>query len=165
MASLGTVNSLHVLVWPACISASAFSTQCSATAAEYAWKYVRARLRSIALLHCGIFHSNSTAGFVALLGSRILTLCPVDSTRPPRFTSPARAVAHRRAMGPPPVSRARYLSVRLSYQRGDIVQLYLSLKSRFCGLGIVVWFQGWCLSTGLPSGSRSTKVLWFCQSS
>src|SRR5437588_409747 len=138
MASLGTVKSLQVLVWPARTSSSAFSIQWSATAAAYAWKYVRARLRSIALLHCGIFHSNSTSGFVAVLGSRILTLCPVDSTKPPRFTSPARAVDHRRAMGPPPVSSARYLPVRLSYQRGDIVQLYLSLKSRFCGLGIVV---------------------------
>src|SRR5712691_8264879 len=73
-------HAAHGLVWPACISASAFSTQCSATAAEYAWKYVRARLRSIALLHCGIFHSYSTSGFRAVLGSRILTLCPVALT-------------------------------------------------------------------------------------
>src|SRR5579863_6971136 len=121
MASFGTVNSFHVLVWPAFNSASALSIQCSATAAEYAWKYVRARLRSIALLHWGIFHSNSTSGLVADLGRRIFTLCPVALMYPPRSTIPASAVVHSRAIAPPPVSRARCLPERLSYQRGDIV--------------------------------------------
>ena len=66
-------------------------------------------------------------------------------------TSPASAVAHSRASGPPPVSSARWSLP--SNQRGDIVQLYLSSKSRFCGAGIVCWFHGWRRSTGLPSGS------------
>ena len=57
-------------------------------------------------------------------------------------TIPARAVAQKRASGPPPVSRARFLPVRLSNQRGDMTQVYLPWKSRFCGRGIVVWFQG-----------------------
>src|SRR5580658_6532066 len=119
----------------------AFSAKCRAQAAAYAWKYVRARSRSMALLHLGIFHSNSTSGFDAVLGKSTFTLCPVALTYP-MSTLPARAVAQRRAIGPPPVSRARWSPVRLSNQRGDMTQVYLSLKSRFCGRGIVVWFQG-----------------------
>ena len=38
MASSGTLNSLHVLVWPARTSASAFSMKYSAQPAAYAWK-------------------------------------------------------------------------------------------------------------------------------
>ena len=68
-------------------------------------------------------------------------------------TRPAKAVDQKRAIGPPPVSRARWSPVRLSNQRGDMTQVYLPPKSRFCGLGVVVWFQGCRLSTGLPSGS------------
>ena len=34
-----------------------------------------------------------------------------------------------------------------------MTQVYLPSKSRFCGRGIVVWFQGCRWSTGLPSGS------------
>ena len=49
--------------------------------------------------------------------------------------------------------------------RGDTTQLYLSAKSRFCGFGSVTLFQGWFLSTGLPSGSRVTNVGSFCQPS
>ena len=49
--------------------------------------------------------------------------------------------------------------------RGETTQLYLSAKSRFCGFGIVVLFHGWCLSTGLPSGSCVTYVSSFSQSS
>ena len=37
-ASSGTVNGSQVLVFPARISASAFSVKCRAAAAEYAWK-------------------------------------------------------------------------------------------------------------------------------
>ena len=48
---------------------------------------------------------------------------------------PASAVAQRRAIGPPPVSSARWSPVRLSNQRGDMTQVYLPLKSRFCGFG------------------------------
>ena len=80
-------------------------------------------------------------------------------------TRPASAVAQSRAIGPPPVSSARCSLVRLSYQRGDITQVYLPAKSRFCGLGIVVWFQGCCLSTGLPSGSWLTNDSDLSQSS
>ena len=60
----------------------------------------------------------------------------------PMSTMPASAVAQKRAIGPPPVSSARWSPVRLSNQRGDITQVYLPSKSRFCGRGIVVWFQG-----------------------
>jgi hypothetical protein len=42
--------------------------------------------------------------------------------------------------------------------RGDVTQLYLSVKSRFCGFGRVVLFHGWRLSTALPSGSFETCV-------
>ncbi len=42
--------------------------------------------------------------------------------------------------------------------RGETTQLYLSAKSRFCGLGRVCLFHGWFLSTGLPSGSCVTNV-------
>ena len=51
-------------------------------------------------------------------------------------------MAQRRAIGPPPVSSARCSPVRLSSQRGDITQVYLPSKSRFCGRGMVVWFHG-----------------------
>ena len=64
---------------------------------------------------------------------------------------------HWRANGPPPVSQQTYLSLRLSYIRGETTQLYLSAKSRFCGLGIVTLFHGWRGSTGLPSGSWVTN--------
>ena len=47
-----------------------------------------------------------------------------------------------------------------SNQRGDITQLYLSSKSRFCGCGMVCWFHGWRRSTGLPSGSLVTNISW-----
>src|SRR4249920_3079551 len=73
-------------------------------------------------------------------------------------TSPALAVTHWRANGPPPVSQATYVSLRLSYIRGEVTQLYLSVKSRFCGFGRVVLFHGCRLSTGLPSGSLLTYV-------
>ena len=43
--------------------------------------------------------------------------------------------------------------------------MYLSVKSRFCGLGSVTLFQGWFLSTGLPSGSLVTNVGSFSQPS
>ena len=42
--------------------------------------------------------------------------------------------------------------------RGDTTQVYLSVKSRFWGLGSVTLFHGWFLSTGLPSGSLVTNV-------
>src|SRR4029077_13841647 len=111
----------------------------------------------MALLHLGIFHSNSTSGSDVVLGRYIFTLFPVAFMYP-MSTRPARAVAHKRAIGPPPVSIAKWSSVRLSNQRGDMTQVYLPPKSRFCGLGMVVWFQGWFLSTGLPKGSVLTKV-------
>ena len=38
-------------------------------------------------------------------------------------TSPASAVDHSRAIGPPPVSSARWSPVCVSYQRGDITQV------------------------------------------
>ena len=69
-------------------------------------KYTRARLRSIALDHCGIFHSNSVSGVFGVLGSWIFTLLPVDCTYGV-WTLPASAVAHSRAIAPPPVSSAR----------------------------------------------------------
>ena len=80
MASCGTLNSDHVLVLPACNSASACSTKYKAQEAAYTWKYVRARSRSMALLHFGIFHSNSTSGSDMVFGKYILTLRPVDFT-------------------------------------------------------------------------------------
>ena len=160
--SSGTLNGSHVLVLPLRTSASACSTKCRAIAAEYAWKYVRARLRSSALLHCGIFHSKPTSGLVAVRGRVIVTLCPVDLTYGVS-TSPASAVTHSRAIGPPPVSRARWSLP--SNQRGDIVHEYLPSKSRFCGRGMVCWFHGWRWSTGLPSGSCVTNIGWSSQSS
>src|SRR5580693_1485774 len=111
----------------------------------------------MALLHLGIFHSNSTSGSEVVLGRYIFTLLPVDLIYP-MSTRPASAVAHRRAIGPPPVSIARWSPVRLSNQRGDMTQVYFPLKSRFWGLGTVVWFHGCRLSTGFPSGSVLTKV-------
>src|SRR6478736_10149060 len=104
----------------------------------------------MALLHFGIFHSNSTSGSEVVLGRYIFTLVPV-ALMYPMSTRPASAVAHRRAIGPPPVSIARWSPVRLSSQRGDITQVYLPAKSRFCGRGEVVWFQGCRWSTGFPS--------------
>ena len=68
MDSSGTLNSVQVLVRPAFISLRACSTEVGAAAAEYAWKYVRARSRSMALLHLGIFHSNSTSGIDIVFG-------------------------------------------------------------------------------------------------
>src|ERR1700722_3039152 len=111
----------------------------------------------MALLHWGTFHSNSFSGSDIVLGRYILTLLPV-ALMYPISTRPARAVAHKRAMGPPPVSNARWSPVRLSSQRGDMTQVYLPPKSRFCGRGMVVWFHGCFWSTGLPSGSLLTKV-------
>ena len=52
-----------------------------------------------------------------------------------------------------------------SNQRGDMTQVYLPSKSRFCGCGMVVWFHGWRWSTGLPSGSFVTNISWSSQSS
>ena len=68
------------MVLPARTSASAFSRKCSAAAAAYAWKYVRARLRSIVFDHCGIFHSKLTGPFSAVFGRLICTLLPVAFT-------------------------------------------------------------------------------------
>ena len=59
-------------------------------------------------------------------------------------------MAHNRAIGPPPVSSARWSPVRLSYQRGDITQVYLSLKSRFCGRGVVDLIPGMPLIHRIP---------------
>ena len=67
---------------------------------------MRARLRSMALDHWGIFHSKVVSGLVAVRGRLISTLCPVDFTYP-MSTNPPSAVAHSRAIGPPPVSSAR----------------------------------------------------------
>ena len=80
--------------------ASAFSMKCNAQHAAYAWKYVRARSRSMALLHFGIFHSNSTSGSDVVFGKYIFTLVPValtypKSTRPP-VPSPKVARSDRR---------------------------------------------------------------------
>src|SRR5215467_15962870 len=97
-------------------------------------------------LSTGIFHSKLASGLVAVRGRLICTLWPVDLTYPPMSTSPPSAVAHSRAMGPPPVSAARWVSP--SYQRGDMTQLYLLPKSRLAGRGIVCWFHGWRRSTG-----------------
>src|SRR3954449_6815994 len=80
-------------------------------------------------------------------------------------TSPALAVTHWRANGPPPVSLATNLPSRLSNIRGEATHEYLSAKSRACGLGSVTLFHGWRLSTGLPSGSWVTKVCSLVQSS
>src|SRR6202022_3615986 len=104
----------------------------------------------MALLHFGTFHSNSTSGSDMVLGKYIFTLFPV-ALMYPMSTNPANAVAQSRAIGPPPVSSARWAPVRWANQRGDMTQVYLPSKSRFCGRGVVVWFHGWFLSTGLPS--------------
>ena len=80
IAASGTSNDVHVSVCPARTSSSAFSVKYSASAAAYAWKYVRARFRSIALLHLGIFHSKVTSGFSAVRGRLITTLFPVALT-------------------------------------------------------------------------------------
>src|SRR3954453_4792013 len=112
----------------------------------------------MALDHCGIFHSRSTSGVSGVLGSLICTEWPVALTYGV-CTLFASAVTHRRASAPPPVSSARLSPVRLSYQRGLITHEELPpSRSRFCGLGIVVWFHGCRLSTGLPSGSCGTNV-------
>jgi hypothetical protein len=76
----GTSNGSQVLVRPARISASAFSAKCSAQAAAYAWKYVRARPRSMVLLQRGIFHSKLTGPLSAVFGRLICTLEPVALT-------------------------------------------------------------------------------------
>src|SRR3954471_23594347 len=99
-------------------------------------KYARARSRSIVLARAGILHSSSISPCEAVFGRLITTELPVDFTNGV-FTRPPSAVAHSRAMGPPPVSSARWSPVRLSYQRGDITHVYLPLKSRFCGRGMV----------------------------
>src|SRR6478736_6189151 len=115
--------------------------------------------------HCGIFHSRFISGVSGVLGSVISTLCPVALTIG-MWTLLASAVAHRRASAPPPVSIARLSPVRWSYQRGDITHEELPpSRSRFWGLGIVVWFHGWRRSTGLPSGSLGTNVSSLVQSS
>ena len=50
--------------------------------------------------------------------------------------------------------------MRLSYQRGDITQVYLSLKLRFCGLGKVLlnpqwrFLRGYVLRLGFLDGWR-----------
>src|SRR3954452_22978538 len=112
----------------------------------------------MALDHFGIFHSSVASGVSGVLGRLICTLWPVDLTNGVS-TLFASAVTHRRASAPPPVSSARLSPVRLSYQRGLITHEYLPpSSSRFCGLGIVVWFHGWRWSTGLPSGSFGTNV-------
>src|SRR3954447_2457349 len=103
-------------------------------------KYGRARSRSMVLLHLGMCHSSVVSGRLSPLGSEIRTLWPVALTYGVS-TRPFNAVDHRRASGPPPVSSARWSPLFLSYQRGLITQLYLSLKSRFCGTGTVVWFH------------------------
>ena len=89
--------------------------------------------------HFGIFHSKVTGPLVAVLGRLMTTLFPVDFTYP-MSTSFASAVGHSRASGPPPVSSGRWSFP--SYQRGDITQVYLPAKSRFCGMGRVCWFHG-----------------------
>ena len=98
---------------------------------------MRARLRSMALLHFGIFHSNSTSGFGrrfrqddlhAVSGG--LDIADIHQARQRGGPEPC----NRPAAG---VQR-QMIAVRLSNQRGDITQVYLSSKSRFCGLGIVV---------------------------
>ena len=80
MPSSGTLNGSHVLVLPARTSANALSRKCSAAPAEYAWKYVRARLRSMVFDHFGIFHSKLTGPFSAVFGRLICTLLPVAFT-------------------------------------------------------------------------------------
>src|SRR3954453_10054708 len=111
----------------------------------------------MALDHFGIFHSSVASGVSGVLGRLICTPLPVALTNGVS-TLFASAVAQRRASAPPPVSRARVSPLRLSYQRGLMPHQYFPpSRSRFCGLGIVVWFHGWRLSTGLPSGSCGTN--------
>src|SRR3954471_9418004 len=107
----------------------------------------------MALDHFGIFHSSVASGVSGVLGRLIWTLLPVALTNGVS-TLFASAVAHRRASAPPPVSSAVLSPALLSDQGGLITQLKLPpSRTRFCGLGIVVWFHGWRLSTGLPSVS------------
>src|SRR5579859_2225819 len=87
----------------------------------------------------GIFHSNVTSGRLTVFGRLMTTLWPVDLTYP-KSTRPPSAVAQSRAIGPPPVSAARWLVP--SNQRGDITQLYFVSKSRLAGRGMVCWFHG-----------------------
>ena len=110
---------------------------------------MRARWRSIAFDHFGTFHSSSISGMKPVLGSTILIDVPV-ALRKPRSTLPAFAVTHWRANGPPPVSEAMNVSLRSSYMRAELTHVYLSAKSRACGLGSVTLFHGWRSSTGLP---------------
>src|SRR6266702_5079522 len=112
-------------------------------------------------LSAGIVHSKVTSGLLTVRGRLISTLWPVDLTYPVS-TNPPSAVAHRRAIGPPPVSAARWFVP--SNQRGDITQLYLLSKSRLAGRGIVCWFHGCLRSTGFPSGSAVTNISWSSQS-
>jgi len=72
--------------------------------------------------HCGTFHSSSISGKLAVFGRLIFTLWPVDLTYGVS-TIFASAVTHSRASAPPPVSSARCLPVRSSYQRGLMTQL------------------------------------------
>src|SRR3954471_15546407 len=110
------------------------------------------------LAHLGIFHSSSISPEFIVLGRWIFTLLPVDLTFC-ASTIPASAVDHRRASGPPPVSSGRGSPVFFQNQRALMTQLYGPPSSlRFCGLGRVVWFQGWRRSTGLPSGSCVTNI-------
>src|SRR5262245_59871816 len=101
-------------------------------------KYTRARSRSMVFDHLGIFHSSVISGWFMVFGSCMITLLPVER-RYGVDTLFASAVTHKRASGPPPVSRARYCFDSSSYQRGLITQLYGPFsRLRFCGLGIVV---------------------------
>src|SRR5437762_3131719 len=83
---------------------------------------------------CGIFHSNVLSVFDAVFGSVMTTPEPVALTYP-MSTSPASAVDHKRARGPPPVSSASRF--RPSNHRGAITHVYLSSNFRFCGRGLV----------------------------
>ena len=67
-------GSADVSVRPARTSSRALSTKCRAKAAMYAWKYVRARFRSSALLHWGMFHSKAASGLSIVRGRVIFTL-------------------------------------------------------------------------------------------
>ena len=55
---------------------------------------------------------------------------PSERSRPQSRDRPSASVQRQMIVG------------RLSSQRGDITQVYLPSKSRFCGRGIVVWFHG-----------------------
>src|SRR5215831_3047247 len=116
----------------------------------------------MALLHFGMFHTCFISGIPAVLGKLNSREVPVAFIYP-IFTKPAFAVTHWRANGPPPVSQQTCLPVRLSNHLGEVTHVYLLEKSLFPGLGLVVLFQGWWRSTGLPAGSFSTNILSFSQ--